>query len=163
MRLEQFMERIDRRPWPAPRPAVLRWSRALARRVWTLADAVLSLLDVMLSMPAYLADQTLDHVCPGAPAAFAADGSSPDNATCHLEAELHRLTGGTRWMNSSSSAGRLSLFYGAPGTLSYPLHADVADGDVFFRVFRGAKRFALFVPAAAPSLGQLAFLPCPVR
>lgn len=57
----------------------------------------------------------------------------------------------------------IRLFWGSAGTTSYPLHQDLADGDIFYRVFNGSKRFALFTPSAAPYLGKMTFLPYPAN
>lgn len=54
-----------------------------------------------------------------------------------------------------------NLFWGVPGSWSYPLHTDNANGDVLFRVLSGAKRFFIFRATASEALLPMRFLPPP--
>lgn len=155
VRLRDVVEQTSSAAWP-PRPALStrlvqglrRWSHYIDTHRLT---GILALLEVSQS-PLYLADVPLHATCEAASAVLA-----PTYSLCALEDNVRSALG-----DEPHGEDHLPrLFLGSPGAEAYPLHQDSADGDVFFRVYGGMKRVAMFPEAARRSLGPLEFLPHP--
>ena len=155
--LRALLSEAERSPWPL-QPGRLasvvqslkRWSQYASIHV--LAGA-LALLELALA-PAYLADVPLNQTSEAAAALLEQRGHSLSSIEDAVRSRLG--------LPPSHPHDQMPRFFlGAPGSAAYPLHQDLADGDVFFRVYRGAKRVAMFPEAEGPLLGRNHWLPPP--
>ena len=168
---------VEAAPWP---PAMTSRVRRGVRRALLRLGAPTALVGAWLLLetalaPRYLSDTYLTH-CPAALALLAhahGEGSifgTPPTASEGISIERDGLnaTLDELWDHADVAANRATstewhegpkIFWGAPGSWSYPTHLDHLDGDVFFRVLDGQKRFAIYRLEAMPHLRYMTFLP----
>lgn len=170
---------VQAAPWP---PAMTNRMRRGVRRALLRLGAPTALVGAWLLLetaltPRYLSDTYLTH-CPAALAmlshahgegsVFGAHPTASEGISIErfgLNQMLDEL-----WDDVDVAANRATstewhegpkVFWGAPGSWSYTTHLDELDGDVFFRVLDGQKRFALYRPEAMSHLRHMTFLPPP--
>lgn len=117
----------------------------------------------LVSQPVYLADKEAAEVCDKVLEPL--DGGLATTAYEHYalrRVERLQRRGLRRNMSEMEAIGvsihqtpELRLFWGGPGSYSYPLHRDVSDGDVICTMYSGCKDLVILKPSARHFLDRI--------
>jgi len=120
------------------------WTMALLARWSPIAAMIDAFLRVVLG-PTYLHDQAVDQVCPelernggSFAAAYARQASFVDPGWL---AEMLQVNSSEVVVDKRNEP--LQFFWGAKGSVAYPLHWDVVDGDNFMQMLQGCKEVVI--------------------
>lgn len=166
----EFGKRVSSAPWPPDASSTFSRLRTIRHQLLRLGAptplvGVLFLLEAYAT-PLYMADQSLHSVCNSAVRALVPQHLSTVEA--RLAAIIARRPPTTAEPPTAEPMAKppmpeptklqTRLFWGAPGSYSYPTHVDLMDGDLFFRVLDGGKHFALYEAHADEALLPLRFM-----
>jgi len=112
----------------------------------------------MVAQPAYLADNAIAEACPEYTRKHWKDISDQETkyeTVVAPELLKRNIDWDTLDIATLTNQPEPRLFWGGPGSYSYPLHSDVADGDVFFEVHSGCKAVVLLPMEARHRLTRI--------